>query len=1432
MLELQRRRLLYFFKIYELKAGEIKTGLDKLKGWMRETKHHVDINCYPPVNGKSLLLCVDSVKPEGPATAISWCTPVIGNHINQDRLKPMESFAAHSFGLLVGLLQTWINPITIYYLCLWGINLSKMRLESLYISTILMIWLADTKGKQGMPEGVIGWVNTTITQAAEYLEDQSPFKQKKGKRSPRIKGWPLKRHKRWLPTRPLPMMMMAALAMNSTTTKAQHQVEFDTDSYKIGIDNRASACISHKAADFEGELHDTNRVIKGIAGIRVTKVKQGTIKWSWEDDSGKTHTFRIPNSYYVPTGGVRLLSPQHWAQSMRNTRTDEVTSTTFQDREIMRWKGHTKTVPMDDRTNVATFKSAPGFTKFHAFCAECGEDEKTSHDPITLPFVVSEDDQSVTSTEGKTPHPPDTGEATLTTFDLDGPPGNDAPKISMDEEERQPDNISAEFLKVHQRMGHISPRRIRRMARVGTLPKRLLKCDTPVCTACMFGKATRRPWRTKHEKNQEKPTRPTMAGQCISVDQMISPTPGLVAQMIGRPTHKRYTCATVYVDQHTDYTFIYLQKSTTASETIQGKEQFERHLNRLGHRVQQYHADNGIFASQEWRECCIRMNQKLSFAAVGAHHMNGVAENKIKQLQTLARTMIIHAHQRWPTAISTNLWPYAIRMAADVLNSTPSTVLKEDKTPRQVMENTNIGTNVRHWHPFGCPVYALQRPLQSGNIFHKWKPRARVGIYLGKSPQHARSVALVLCTETGLVSPQFHIKMDRSFQTVAKEYGETQPRINWKRACGFTTNQQATSRTADMENEKKEPMLPSMLPLDMDDQREMPSYDDSEGPQSAPEGDGLPPQEEEEPPLRRSTRTRKIPDWFVAHQVLTDLEDEDAEVMTQAHVRDPDTMYYHEALKEPDKDKFLNAMDLEVNSQIEGGVITLVDKATVPQDTKIFATIWALRRKRKIMTGEVYKHKARMNLDGSKQVKGIHYDQSYAPVVTWPSIRLMLALVLMNGWHTRQIDYVMAYPQAPIEREMFMKIPSGYKVANGDPGKEYVFRVNKNIYGQVQAGRVWNKFVTDKLKSIGFNQSRWDPCVFWKGQVLYILYTDDSLLAGAKEEEIEDTVQQIKGTGLKITEEGTIDDFVGVHIKRTTEGCFELSQETLIKSILKDLHLDQESTTSKATPAKVNEVMHAHLDSPEHDEHFHYRSVIGKLNFLEKATRPDISYATHQCARFSSNPRMEHNKAVKWLGRYLKGTMNQKMVYIPKPKEGFKVYVDADFAGGWYKGAPLEDRAAARSRYGYIIMYAGMPICWVSKLQTEVAMSSTESEYIGISEATREVIPIMELLKELKEAGFNIGETTPTISCKIFEDNSGAIEMATVHKWRPRTKHIATKYHHFRDYVTSGQIKMEYISTDNQPADILTKPVNEQINTRHKITIMGKLEGNNDEREC
>ena len=126
---------------------------------------------------------------------------------------------------------------------------------------------------------------------------------------------------------------------------------------------------------------------------------------------------------------------------------------------------------------------------------------------------------------------------------------------------------------------------------------------------------------------------------------------------------------------------------------------------------------------------------------------------------------------------------------------------------------------------------------------------------------------------------------------------------------------------------------------------------------------------------------------------------------------------------------------------------------------------------------------------------------------------------------------------------------------------------------------------------------------------------------------------------------------------------------------------------------------------------------------------------------------------------------------------------------------------------------------WKSQLQSEIALSSTESEYIGISYALREVIPIMELLREMKREKFPIFKTKPKICCKVFEDNSGALEMAKNHKYRPRTKHINVKFHHFRDYVTRGDVSIHKIDTKEQLADYMTKPVTQEIleYLRHKV---------------
>ena len=288
------------------------------------------------------------------------------------------------------------------------------------------------------------------------------------------------------------------------------------------------------------------------------------------------------------------------------------------------------------------------------------------------------------------------------------------------------------------------------MAKQGIFPARLATCEIPKCAACMFGKATRKPWRSKLPSTISVRYTPQRPGELTYIDQLISPTLGLIAQMTGRPTILRYQCATIFVDHVTDFTFIHLQKSTNAIETIEGKKEYEQFVREQGHKVQAYHADNDIFSCNEWRDSCNNSatRQRLTFSGVNAHHQNGVAERRIQEIQKSTRNSLIHANQRWPSAITNNLWMYAMCMVIGDMNNTPTSKSSDGRTPLHLLSNSMIQINLKHWFHFSAPAYVLQSALQAPpQIFHKWKPRSKVGIYLGHSKHHAQSVSLILSLE-------------------------------------------------------------------------------------------------------------------------------------------------------------------------------------------------------------------------------------------------------------------------------------------------------------------------------------------------------------------------------------------------------------------------------------------------------------------------------------------------------------------------------------------------------------------------------------------------------------------------------------------------------------------------------------------------------------
>jgi len=532
-----------------------------------------------------------------------------------------------------------------------------------------------------------------------------------------------------------------------------------------------------------------------------------------------------------------------------------------------------------------------------------------------------------------------------------------------------------------------------------------------------------------------------------------------------------------------------------------------------------------------------------------------------------------------------------------------------------------------------------------------------------------------------------------------------------------------------------------------------------------------------------------------------------------------DIMYLHQALQQPDASEFVQAVIKEINGHVENKNWKIIPRSEVPEGATVVPSVWALRRKRDLTTNEITKYKARLNLHGGKQEFGVNYFDTYAPVITWFAVRLMLMFGIINGWAMRQVDFVMAYPQAPIEMDMYMELPPGIDTTLGN-SKDFVLLLLNNLYGQKQAGRVWNQYLVDKLLSIGFKQSLVDECMFYRGDIIFIVYVDDGIFMGKSDEQITAAIEELRSLQLNIEDQGHPADYVGVNIKKHKDGTYELTQRALIDSIITDAGLTDAKV--KTVPAKVSEPFHAFKNEAPFRLDFNYRSIVGKLNYLAQTTRPDIMYATHQIAKYSADPRVPHGDAIMYLVRYLKKTRDIGIRFNPDQTKGFDCYCDADFSGNWNRDLAHDDPSTAKSRSGWIIYYAGCPIIWASKLQSQVALSTTEAEYIAMSMALRDVLPIMHLVKEMKDNGFPALCTEPYVYCKVFEDNSGALELARLPKLRPRTKHINIVYHHFREAVRNGDIKIFPVGTEDQIADVLTKALPQNLFVRHRIKMCGQ----------
>ena len=448
-------------------------------------------------------------------------------------------------------------------------------------------------------------------------------------------------------------------------------------------------------------------------------------------------------------------------------------------------------------------------------------------------------------------------------------------------------------------------------------------------------------------------------------------------------------------------------------------------------------------------------------------------------------------------------------------------------------------------------------------------------------------------------------------------------------------------------------------------------------------------------------------------------------------------------MKAHDRDKFIGAIDVERDSHERMGNYEPIPIDKVPSGTKLLDMVWSMRWKRRIKTQEAYKWKAQLNMHGRQQEHGVHYWDTYAPVVTWQTVRFFLILSILLGWCSRQLDFVVAYPQAPAEMPLYLQLPQGYK-RKGMTRNSHVIKLKRNVYGQKQAGRVWNQYMDQGMRAIGFTPSKFDPCLYYRNSVIFLVYIDDCLVFGPDDKAIDEVVTNLRNSTQNFTldDQGEASDFLGIQIQKLDDGSIVLMQLQLIDSIIQDLHL-QSGSNPKTTPSITTKLLHKDTDSPDMMPDFHYHSVIGKLNFLEKSTRPDISVSVHQCARFTEHPKSSHAEAVKQIFRYLLGTRDKGLIIHPKSPWHFDCWVDADYAGTWHHSNAHIDPMTSKSRSGWVVCFAGAPITWASKKQTITTLSTTETKYIALSTSLREVIPLMGILKEAQENGLQVHYLPP-----------------------------------------------------------------------------------------
>ena len=873
--------------------------------------------------------------------------------------------------------------------------------------------------------------------------------------------------------------------------------------------------------------------------------------------------------------------------------------------------------------------------------------------------------------------------------------------------------------------------------------------EISICEGCIYGKQHRRPFPKASKRVTTSPL------ELIHSD---------VCGPISTPTIGGSRYFVTFIDNFSRYTVAYMMKRKDEA-LDKFKEYVAMAETKFNRKVVTVRTDNGgEYCSNDFDEFLRKRGTQEERTIPYTSQQNGLAERMNRTLMDKVRSMLYHSN------LPLRFWGEALSTAVYLTNRSPTSTLNETPYERWNGGSKPDVSNLRVW---GCNAY-MHVPDQKRKKLDRKSTKC---IFVGY-PEGKKGYKLYELSTGKMRSSRDVIFVENAFdQSVDKgdEPTELLPSSFFENFGDEDDDEEDRVINEQDDAELNEDIGNG----DQDNRNDNRNDNDS--------GEDVRAQPEVPTRPKRNTRAPEFYGDIVSHRFGQWEENVNAVICD-------DPTSYQEAMASPNSDRWKTAADVEMNSILKNKTWELVD---LPPGKTAIGSKWVFKTKMNA-DGSINKHKARLVAQGFAQQHGIDYEETFAPVVKYVSLRAVLAIANQHNMELHQMDVNSAYLNGDIDADIYMRQPEGF-IDSDNPNK--VCKLRKGLYGLKQGGRIWNQKIDRYLKTQGYTPSDADPCIYVKhnqGKIVIIaLYVDDTIIASNCNEMLLDAKKMLNEK-FDMTDLGEVKSILGMSVERNrAKGVLTINQSAYLRSVLERFGMaDCNPVSTPMEPGKHYE------KTPDDEEGFNtreFQALIGSLVYASIATRPDISEAVGKLSQHMSKPNKEHWAAAKRVLRYIKGTLQFGLYFERSDNFELIGYSDADWAG---------DVDTRKSTSGYIFMLGKATVAWASKKQSVVALSTTEAEYIALCSATQEAVWLRRLLQSLRE-----GQARPTT---IFEDNRGAISLSKNPKDHTRTKHIDIKYHYVRDAVQNNEIDIQPCETKQMIADNLTKGLPKPAFEKHR----------------